>query len=106
MKGTTIRSELPLLERMECAAAGLPDLRINEAGEGFIYRCPHCDREVYSERETRQQIIADPSCCYCRAESRGLPFSEWRRLPMEERLATRPPGEFRSTRNREKEESR
>lgn len=87
---------MPLFEQVEQAAVA-PAVRMQRAGDGWLYWCPHCGRETYAVR-AQTDIESNPSCAHCRAESKGMSFSEWRRLPMEERLATRPAESFRSQR--------
>lgn len=66
----------------------------------MIWVCPHCGGEVTSrigDGETADTIAADPACAKCRAASMGVPFRDWRRLPLSERMSHKPPAGWRRT---------
>ncbi len=65
-------------------------------GEGWRWCCPHCGGSVYGRDETLESITTDPACALCRAEFRGLPFLEWRKLPQPDKEQLRPPDGWRS----------
>ena len=69
-------------------------------GAGWRWKCPHCDGSTVAEGETLDQVASDPACALCRAEFAGLRFVEWRRLPQEEKDASKPPVGWRSRSHR------
>lgn len=64
----------------------------------LTWLCPHCGGHTVGEPDdTPTTASADPACCHCRAEWRGLSFREWRALPLRERMTlTGPPSDWRS----------
>lgn len=92
---------LPLFDAVIEDEATLPVRRLSDR---FFWHCPHCGGELSQpvEEEPIAEVYADPSCCFCRAEFAGMAFHDWRRLPMETRLATKPDADWRSKRSNPK----
>ena len=76
-------------------------IEIRQQGDRLFYACPHCGGEMSQDvdEEPLAELRADPSCCLCRAEFVGHPFTTWRTLPLSVKRTHRPPPDWVSRRH-------